>query len=312
MVQGKTRVFSIAATNPLTKKINTYAYAFINYETRESYRILFERIFKVLGDAGRKEVRWAYQNHYSDTAEGIRTVTVDMCKKQAPGLGDYLAGLDPRWTWSEHLQHVLIFCQTHVKRAFRKKFGDHPATAIINYIWEADSKQAVLSLMEAMISQFPETESWVKNKQVDWILSSITPEASKIPIHWWIQAPHHTGICESSHFVDNEAVGRKQALLTAILRTKGHVHEMFQKNQFETQHGIDFTWRSNDIVTRIAKQNHRKDKRRRAAALRRERNPAQARDVTNPYENDEEYSRIANTKHTSCTKYKSTIFTSKS
>ena len=29
------------------------------------------------------------------------------------GLGDYLSGIDGSLTWSEHLQHVLIFCVTH-------------------------------------------------------------------------------------------------------------------------------------------------------------------------------------------------------
>ena len=40
--------------------LNTYIYAFINLETRDAYRVLFEKIFKILGDVGRKPVRWAY------------------------------------------------------------------------------------------------------------------------------------------------------------------------------------------------------------------------------------------------------------
>lgn len=58
----------------------------MNLETREAYRILFEKLFKVLGDVGRKPVTWAYQVGADDSADGIRTVTLDMCKKQAPGM----------------------------------------------------------------------------------------------------------------------------------------------------------------------------------------------------------------------------------
>jgi len=116
------------------------------------------------------------------------------------------------------LQHVLILCQTHVKRAFRKKFPDHEATAAIDLIWTANSKAEVIQIMDDVAEKWPETQKWFANKKVDWILAGITSEASKIPIRWWTNAPHHTGISESSHFHDNEAVGRKQALLAAILR----------------------------------------------------------------------------------------------
>jgi hypothetical protein len=105
-----------------------------------------------------------------------------------------------------------------VKRAFLKKFPGHEATASIDMIWNANSKAEVIRIMDEVTEKWPETLRWFQNKKVDWILAGITPEASKIPIEWWMNAPHHTGISESSHFHDNEAVGRKQALLTAILR----------------------------------------------------------------------------------------------
>ena len=105
-----------------------------------------------------------------------------------------------------------------MKRAFQKRFPGHEATSSIDKIWNANSKAEVIRIMDEAIEKWPETESWFQNKKVDWIPAGITPEASKIPIEWWMNAPHYTGISESSHFQDNEAVGRKQALLTAILR----------------------------------------------------------------------------------------------
>lgn len=64
--------------------LNTYIYAFMNLETRDAYRVLFEKIFKILGDIRRKPVRQAYQLRRDNSCGRIRTVTVNMCKKQAP------------------------------------------------------------------------------------------------------------------------------------------------------------------------------------------------------------------------------------
>jgi hypothetical protein len=102
MIQGKTNVFTMSGWNEragrktstsylymyytnLSIELNTYLYAFMNLETRDSYRVLFEKAFKILGDVGREPTKWAYQLGHDDLCEGIRTITVDMCKKQAPG-----------------------------------------------------------------------------------------------------------------------------------------------------------------------------------------------------------------------------------
>jgi hypothetical protein len=99
MVQGKTNVFSIAGWDDQVKRMfsicftyqihlisllgtDVYCYAFINLETRESYAIMFHHIFRVLGEVARCPVQFPYIHR---TQQGIRTVTVDMCKKQAPG-----------------------------------------------------------------------------------------------------------------------------------------------------------------------------------------------------------------------------------
>jgi hypothetical protein len=112
----------------------------------------------------------------------------------------------------------LILCRVHIKRAFRKKFGSHPATSVIDLAFASKSKSEVLKYFNEASTTWPETANWFKNKQHDWLLAGLTGEASRIPIQWWTMAPHHTGICESSHFVDNEAIGRKNSLLGAILK----------------------------------------------------------------------------------------------
>jgi hypothetical protein len=84
-------------------------------------------------------------------------------------------------------------------------------------IFEASSKAELLEIMKEMSEKWLETTYWVQNKQVDWILASLSLEQSKIPIQWRRNALHHTGACESSHFVDNEAVGRRLPILTTII-----------------------------------------------------------------------------------------------
>lgn len=80
-----------------------------------------------------------------------------------------LIELDGRITWPEHLQHVLIFGVTHVKRAFGKKFPGHEASAVIDLLWQADSKaEEVQSLMDQAMRAWPESRSWFSGKRQDW------------------------------------------------------------------------------------------------------------------------------------------------
>ena len=57
-----------------------WVYAFLNLETRAAYAKMFQLVFKVLGDTARSSIQFA---HIHGT--GLRTATVDMCKKQAGG-----------------------------------------------------------------------------------------------------------------------------------------------------------------------------------------------------------------------------------
>ncbi|KAJ5083108.1 hypothetical protein N7532_012151 [Penicillium argentinense] len=81
MVSGKTNVFTIASWNREANRINSYAYVFMNLETRHAYKSLFERLFQVLSDVGRKPVWWAYQLGANDSAEGIRTDLVIILRR---------------------------------------------------------------------------------------------------------------------------------------------------------------------------------------------------------------------------------------
>jgi hypothetical protein len=133
------------------------------------------------------------------------------------GFGDYLHELQPSKTWREHLLYVFILCKVHVRRAFRKKFGEHNDLPYLTELFDASSMTELRDIIDEVSQRFLETANWFKNKLPPWILAGINSEASKIPEQWWANAYHHTGISESSHFMDNEAVGRKLSLLSAIL-----------------------------------------------------------------------------------------------
>jgi hypothetical protein len=85
-------------------------------------------------------------------------------------------------------------------------------------LWEAKTKSDVLERMQYICTRYPETKRWIDSKRRPWILSGLTLEQSKIPVEHWMYARKHTGISESSHFQDNNAVGRKQSLLAAVLK----------------------------------------------------------------------------------------------
>jgi hypothetical protein len=97
MVAGKTNIFSVVGWDDYTKRmlyisyayallmligILTYCYVFTNMNTRLGYKDIFKTIFNTLGEAGRSLVHFPY---FHFTESGIRTIGLDMCKKQAGG-----------------------------------------------------------------------------------------------------------------------------------------------------------------------------------------------------------------------------------
>ena len=154
--------------------INVYCYAFLNLDTHEAYATMFSQIFSILEDVARFPIRFP---HIHGGEQGPRTITVDMCKKQAPGMksicihhavhmltiylgfGDYLHMLDPSREWHEHLQYMLVFCKTHVQRNFAKKFPKHPMKHSIHQLWNMNSKQELLKQMNSISTTYPKLKS---------------------------------------------------------------------------------------------------------------------------------------------------------
>jgi hypothetical protein len=114
MVAGKTNLFSFVGWDTETKStqnicfayaylmltsllgIIPYCYAFTNWNTRPGYKVLFDLLFTTLADAGRFIVHFP---HIHQTSTGLRTIGLDMCKKQAGG--EYM--LDICSVYAKHL-----------------------------------------------------------------------------------------------------------------------------------------------------------------------------------------------------------------
>jgi hypothetical protein len=66
--------------------VHTFAWVFINLDTRIAYAQLFEEVFSQLENTARQTIHFPYMQSSNRTdAEGIRVITTDMCRKQAPG-----------------------------------------------------------------------------------------------------------------------------------------------------------------------------------------------------------------------------------
>ena len=61
--------------------IDVYAYVWMTTDTRKAYKQMFTELFRVLGDVARSPVQFAHIHH----GNGLRTISCDMCKKQAGG-----------------------------------------------------------------------------------------------------------------------------------------------------------------------------------------------------------------------------------
>ncbi|RKF71468.1 hypothetical protein GcM3_101025 [Golovinomyces cichoracearum] len=68
------------------KRTNTYVNAFINTDTRQAYATMFREVLRALGEVDRFVVQ---VGHIHQIENALQTITVDMCKKQASGFGNW-------------------------------------------------------------------------------------------------------------------------------------------------------------------------------------------------------------------------------
>jgi hypothetical protein len=164
----------------------------------------------------------------------IQAITTDLDGKQARGMlrlvialllyllyigfGEFLHDLYPRFTWQEHLQHLLILCEVHVQRNWWKAYPDAADRHYIMPLLTAESKEDYLQRIEQLCSQYPNRTTWFQGKKVDWVISGLVPSVSKVHRQWRMFAAKNTNIEESGHWQDYTATGLRASLISVILR----------------------------------------------------------------------------------------------
>lgn len=100
-----------------------------------------------------------------------------------------------------------------------KRFGNHPGRhTVLNDLFGGSTRAALLDNMRSICRQYPDLKRWIRHKQAHWLVSGLAHSESKVPIEYWTIARKHTGLCESSHFQENNYVGRKTSMLHACLK----------------------------------------------------------------------------------------------
>lgn len=282
MVAGKVTLFSIAGWDQETQRTDTYIYAFTNATGHTLYSNLFHQLFSTIENLTGNLVLWRHIH-----GSGICTVIADMDGAQAKGLGQFLHMLDNSRTWTEHLQHQLIFCQVHIRRNFRKQFPIHPAQHMLHHLFEATTCKDYLERIQGFIAVHPELRSWFKAKQKPWIISAIAKGASKIPSMHWVYARKNSNLAEVSHFEENNACGRKLALLTGILRLRKHIQDKDEKREIELTTGQPPSWRNKSVQARLYSQITANELYNRSQAERRRQDPRRPFNPLNPFDTED-------------------------
>ena len=83
------------------------------------------------------------------------------------GLGMFLHSIGKSKSWSDHLQHVLIFCRVHIQRKLHQKFRDTPEYTLMDQILAENNKSKFdIILGQLLNSSNLEVRNWAKIKML--------------------------------------------------------------------------------------------------------------------------------------------------
>ncbi|OXV08157.1 hypothetical protein Egran_04080 [Elaphomyces granulatus] len=201
-VAGRVKEIAFVNMNETTGKAITLARAFVCTDTEAMYEKLFKVLFPLVGRIGMGQeitqnhgIDWYHLHH-----RGIEAVIVDMCAKQAKGLGMFLHSIDKSKSWSDHLQHVLIFCRVYIQRKLHQKFRDTPEYTLMDQIFTENNKSKFdIILGQLLNSSNLEVRNWAKNKNVDWRLAGMSRCYTKMPAVKFDSFEKNSNLVESTH-----------------------------------------------------------------------------------------------------------------
>ncbi|KAI2466462.1 hypothetical protein F4781DRAFT_434338 [Annulohypoxylon bovei var. microspora] len=286
MVHGQTNLYSVVGLNEITNEIETFAYIFLNWETTQAYYQLFCRLFYWLGVVSGTPVRFKHiqGTHQEQAGTPVSTATLDMCKKQAHGLGQYLEGLDPSKSWQEHLLYIVIFCKVHLRRGFHSRFPRCNLGAFLDQIFGSPSQARLLEVISAAIRLYPETKDWWENKLPSWLQGGLCQACSKIDPVDWSNALKHTGINESEHFMVNNFTGRSISFLMAVKLLHKFIKNREERLAVYEKHGIFHRQKNMSTEAYFVRKIRDWNGNYRKQAERRERNPLLSFNPSNAFD----------------------------
>ena len=116
------------------------------------------------------------------------------------GLGMFLHSIGKSKSWSDHLQHVLIFCRVHIQRKLHQKFRDTPEYTLMDQIFTENNKSKFdIILGQLLNSSNLEVRNWAKNKNVDWRLAGMSRCYTKMPAVKFDSFEKNSNLVESTH-----------------------------------------------------------------------------------------------------------------
>ena len=116
----------------------------------------------------------------------------------------FLASIDDTRSWSEHLQHILIFCRVHIRRKLHQKFRNvSEYTLMCQLLSEANKLKFDTILRQLLHSSNPDVCNWARNKNIDWILAGMSRCYTKMPAVSFASFEKNSNLVESTHHSTN-------------------------------------------------------------------------------------------------------------
>jgi hypothetical protein len=116
----------------------------------------------------------------------------------------FLEYIDSTKSWSEHIQHVLIFCRVHIQRKLYQKFRNASEyTLMCQLCTETNKSKFDTILRQLMNSSSSDVRNWATHKNVDWIRAGMSRCYTKMPAASFDSFEKSSNLVESTHHSTN-------------------------------------------------------------------------------------------------------------
>ncbi|EAU34810.1 predicted protein [Aspergillus terreus NIH2624] len=181
-------------------KVITLLRVLIDKDSPASYKVLFQRVFKLVSDVCEEPTRFHYLHGI-----GIKSIVIDMCPKQMTGLGMCLMGLDPQhrdWKWQ--LKSIVIFSPVQFLRNISKLAPDPDELNVserMRALLSCETRQEY-DFVISFIQQFgsPKTRDWAEHKKNPVIAAGICKAYSLMIPEFYQEVRDQTNGIREAHY----------------------------------------------------------------------------------------------------------------